>query len=331
MWQQQGAQAHAGEPVTAQVEQTTLTSQVRLNATLTYGDPVELPAGSGIITALPTAGSVIERGQQVYEAEGRPVVLFQGARPFWRPLSADSEPGTDVKQLEENLAALGFFSEEPDERFDWVTRQAVRDWQKSLGVSQTGAFSPADVVVTDAPGIRISQVTAALGDEGASPATYTETTLRAVAKLSAAQARELTADTPVRVVLPDGTEIEAALSEVDPGGQPIPGSDQSTSPTATIEFADQSEVAGSGPAAVRVIVGDATDQTETLVVPVTALLAVPDGGYAVEVLLRGEIVRTPVEVGLIADARAQVLASGSDIEGRSGPVLATGDQVVLSR
>ena len=109
------------------------------------------------------------------------------------------------------------------------------------------------------------------------------------------------------------------------------GSDQTTSPTATIEFPDQSQVAKAGPTSVRVTVGDDTDTTATLVVPVTALLATADGGYAVEVLLQGQTVRTPVEVGLVADARAQILHSGGDVTGKSGPVLAAGDMVVLSR
>lgn len=319
------------EPVTGQVERATLTSQVRLNGDLTYGGTVALPASVGTITALPGPGTTIKKGKEVYEADGRPIVLFQGPRPFWRALSVGSDPGQDIRQLEENLAALGFFSGKPDEIFDWRTRQAVRDWQHSLGVPETGAFSPGDVVVARAPGIRIAQITAALGQQAASPATYTETTLRVVAKLTAAQARELRVGTPVTVILPDGTEAKTTLSALDPGGRPISGSDQTTSPTATIEFPNQSKVAKAGPTSVRVVVGDKSNESETLVVPVTALVATPDGGYAVEISANGRTVRTPVEVGLVADARAQILNSGSNIEGKSGPVLKAGDLVVLAQ
>ncbi|MFT4029410.1 MAG: peptidoglycan-binding protein [Protaetiibacter sp.] len=323
--------AAASEPVTAAVELTTLTSRVRLNAQLSYGDAAPLPAAGGTITVLPAAGSVVETGHQVYEADGHPVVLFRGSRPFWRELSVDSEDGEDIRQLQQNLAGLGLYSGTADGDFGWETRQAVRDWQKSLGVAQTGVFSPSTVVVADAPGIRIAQLTARLGDTGASPATYTETSLRATAKLTEAQARELTAGTPVTVTLPDGSEIDTELAAVDPGGQPTGDGDATTSPSATVEFPDQTQVAAAGAVSVRITIRDDTEQTPTLVVPATALVATADGGYAVEVYADGRITRTPVEIGLVADARVQLLASGTELDGGDGPVIAAGDLVVLAR
>ncbi|MFT3799366.1 peptidoglycan-binding protein [Microbacterium sp.] len=323
--------AVASEPVTAAVELATLTSRVRLNGQLTYGDAAPLPAAAGTITVLPAEGEVIEAGQRVYESDGAPVVLFRGARPFWRELSVDSTDGEDIRQLQQNLTDLGFYTGNVDGAFGWLTRQAVRDWQKSLGREQTGVFSPSSVVVADAPGIRIAQVTAHLGDVGTSPATSTATTLRATAKLTAAQARELVAGTPVTVTLPGGTEIDTTLAAVDAGGQPTGDGEATTSPSATIEFADQEAVAAAGAVAVRVTVADDQEQPATLVVPVTALLATADGGYAVEVYAGGEIVRTPVQLGLVADARAQIIASGTGVDGGTGPVLAEGDLVVLAR
>lgn len=323
--------AEAAEPVTAPVELATLTDQLRLAAQLSYGDAIPLPAAAGVLTALPAAGSVVELGQRVYEADGRPVVLLQGERPFWRGLEVGVEDGEDVRQLEQSLAALGFAPGTVDTRFDWRTRQAVRAWQKSLGLPQTGAFAPADAVVARAPSIRIAQLTARLGDAGASPARYTETVLRASARLTEAQARELTAGTPVTVVLPDGTELDAELASVDPGGQPTGDGEATTKPSATVEFPDQATVAAAGPVAVRIVVRRSEEQPMTLVVPATALLATPDGGYAVEVRRDDGIVRVPVEIGLVADARVQVRASGSEIDGNEGPVLAAGDLVVLAR
>lgn len=323
--------ATPSEPVTAAVELTTLTGQVRLNAQLSYGTAAPLPAAAGTITVLPAAGAVVQTGQRVYEADGQPVVLFRGARPFWRELSVDSTVGEDIRQLQQNLTDLGFYGGDVDGGFDRLTRRAVRDWQASLGVAQTGVFSPASVVVADAPGIRIAQLTARLGDTGTSPATYTETTLRATAKLTEAQARELTAGTPVTVALPDGELIDTTLAAVDPGGQPTGDGDATTSPSATIEFADQVAVAAAGAVAVRVTIRDDEELTPALVVPATALVATSGGGYAVEVYTDGTITRTPVTIGRVADARVQVLASGTDLDGAAGPVLAAGDLVVLAR
>lgn len=322
--------AEAAEPVTAAVEMATLTTQVRLSGQLSYGEAAPLPAAAGTITVLPAAGETVLVGERVYEADGAPVVLFRGSRPFWRELSVGSSDGKDVRQLQSNLAALGFLDAKPTGRYGSLTRQAVHDWQKSIGVPRTGVFSPSSVVVADAPGIRIERTTARLGEVDASPATYTSTTLRATAKLTAAQARTLAVGTPIAVTLPDGASIDAELAAVDPGGLPTGDGDAVTPPTATVEFEDQAQVADAGAVAVRIVIRDDEEQPETLVVPATALLATPDGGYAVEVWDGASATRTPVTIGLVADARAQVLASGADAGG-DGRVLAPGDLVVLAR
>lgn len=339
VWKPWESTADAAEPaettgtVTVPAEMGTLSSQLKLNATLGYGDPVEFPAASGVLTVLPAPGQVIEAGQQVYETDGRPVILLEGARPFWRDLSTDAADGQDVMQLEQNLARFGFFDGEPDARFDWVTREAVRQWQKDLGLPVTGTVAATDVVVVNAPSIRIAQATGKLGQTGVSPATYTATTLTAVAKLTPAQARELSAGTAVTVVLPDGTELDNTIAAVDPGGQPTEEEGQTTPPTATIEFPDQEQLAAIGPASIRVIVQNSEESEETLVVPATALIATAKNGYAVEVLAGDRIVRVPVQIGLIADARVQVLASGPDVEDAPSDarVLVAGDEVVISR
>ena len=71
---------------------------------------------------------------------------------------------------------------------------------------------------------------------------------------------------------------------------------------------------------------------ETLIVPVTALLATARDAYAVEVQTADGIIRVPVEIGLVADARVQITASGPDVRGAAaGPSLDAGDEVVISR
>jgi peptidoglycan hydrolase-like protein with peptidoglycan-binding domain len=329
-WSQSAAET--APPVTAAVERAALTSQVRLNGQLGYGDAAPLPPASGMITALPASGVVVGTGERVYEVEGAPVVLFRGERPFWRELSIGAADGEDVRQLEQNLSDLGLLDGGVDARFDRRTSAAVREWQRSLGLAPSGAFSPGTVVVAASPGMRIDQVTARPGDPaGTSPAMVTGTTLRATARLTAAQAGALVAGAAVTVILPDGSEIDAQLAAVDPGGQPTGEGETATSPTATVEFQDQSQVARAGAVAVRVVIRDAEDQPVTLVVPVTALLATAEGDYAVEVWDGERAVRTPVAIGSVVDARAQVLASGAELDGGDGAALAEGDLVVLAR
>jgi peptidoglycan hydrolase-like protein with peptidoglycan-binding domain len=304
----------AAPAVTTPVVRGTLINELRLNATLGYDDPVELPAAAGMLTALPAVGKVVKVGAAVYEADGRPVILLKGTRPFWRELARGIRDGKDVLQLERNLARLGFFTREPDTRFDWWTGDAVRRWQRELGVPVTGAVATSDVVVVNAPSIRVSQVTGRLGQTAASPLSYTATTLRAV-------------------VLSDGKKVKSTLAAVDPGGEPAKEEGQTTPPTAVIEFPDQERVADAGPGTVRVLVKNRAKTDETLIVPATALIATGRDSYAVEVVTAEGIVRVPVAIGLVADARVQVLASGGEVDGAPTDArrLAEGDEAVLSR
>ena len=114
---------------TAKVQRTDLIDREDLAGTLGFGEPTELAVGRpGVITALPAAGTVVERGGSVAEVNGLPVPLLFGTRPFWRkltaePVGADGQPtdqleGPDVRILEENLQALGFIDSGSDAKVD---------------------------------------------------------------------------------------------------------------------------------------------------------------------------------------------------------------------
>jgi peptidoglycan hydrolase-like protein with peptidoglycan-binding domain len=316
-----GTVADATAAVTATAERTTLTSDLILNGTLSYGDDVSLPGGRGTVTRLPKAGDVIAVGQALYEVDGKPVIALRGDRPFWRDLSDGMTAGSDVLQLEQNLAALGFGADVTvDTEFTWATASAVKDWQESLGLERTGVVALGDVIAVDAPSVRVASVTAKLGDQGGSPLTYTSTVLGVVAKLTDAQAREILASTPVMVTLPDGTDLPATIISIDPGGQPTGTEGKTTSATAAITFEDSAAAQGLGLRAVKVKLASST-VADALVIPVTALVATLDGGYAVDVLKNGKTLRVAVEVGLIADTRVQV----------TGGELAEGDVVVVAQ
>lgn len=309
-------------PATVTVERTTLTANLQLNGTLSYGDIVDLPGRNGTVTRLPAAGTEIAVGQAIYEVDGRPVIAVRGDRPFWRDLAEGIPNGPDVQQLEQFLADSGFGDDlTVDQEFTWVTQQRVEDWQESLGLEETGVVALGDIVAVNAPSVRVSSVTGELGDSAsASPLSYTSTQLRVVAKLTDAQARELLPATVVTIVLPDGTKAQGTITEIDPGGVPT-GQDGKTTPaTASVEFDDPSVAAGIGLRAVKVLLAS-EEVADALVVPVTALVATLDGGYAVDVVRDGKQVRVAVELGLIADSRAQVV--GGD--------LAEGDAVVVAQ
>ena len=210
------------------------------------------------------------------------MVLLEGERPFWRELSSDSDDGQDAAT--EHLP-YWFFDEADSIRLVDSMLCAVG---RGTGLPVTGKVAVSDVVVVNAPSIRISHVTADLGHTGVSPATYTATALRVVAPLTPAQARDLTANTPVTVVLPEGTEHASVIASIDPGGQPTGEEGQITPPTAVIEFPDQEQVSPDELGSIQVVVQSAETGEETLIVPATALIATAEDSYAVEVRARGK-------------------------------------------
>jgi hypothetical protein len=124
---------------TATIEQGTLSGAKTVSGVLDYADTRDLQAGiGGILTHLPTPGSEIGQGGELYRVDNTPVTLFLGDLPRGAP----SNPGwTTVRtlQLQQNLKALGFYDGEPDGEYGWATVQAVRDWQKATGQSGPAA------------------------------------------------------------------------------------------------------------------------------------------------------------------------------------------------
>ena len=145
-------------------------SRTEVDGTLGYaGELKALNQLQGTVTAVPKAGTVIERGQSLFSVQNRPVPLLYGALPAWRAFAEGMTDGPDVRQLEENLVALGHAT---SSNSPWTTRSprrptaAVKRWQASLGVEQTGVVEPGQAVFL--PGaLRVGEVQAEVGGERA--------------------------------------------------------------------------------------------------------------------------------------------------------------------
>lgn len=325
-----------GGRTSARVVRTDLVDREDLDGTLGFGTPVDLAIGrQGVITALPPAGTVVERGGSVAEVNGLPVPLLVGSRPFWRKLTADPVgpdglptdqlSGPDVRILEENLQALGFIDADSDAKVDDTftgsTANAVKAWQKSLGMPETGVVDPVDVVVHDGP-VRISGHQAAVGAQSGGPVlsiTGTERTI--TVQLAADRQGLLAVADAVEVDLPDGTTAPATVTTV--GTVVTPGDEmQGTSDTIEIVVGlDDPAAAGtydSTPVVVSVVRSRANG---VLAVPVGALMALSEGGYAVERIDAGDdagdgTTLVGVQIGAFADGLVQVegdLAEGDEV------------------
>jgi peptidoglycan hydrolase-like protein with peptidoglycan-binding domain len=278
----------------------------------------------GTITALPAQGAVLERGQSVYQVDAKPVPLFYAEIPLYRDLAAGMTDGPDVRAVEENLKALGFSGfGTPDTRFTTATANAIKRWQKSLGLEQTGVLGMGDVVVTRGP-VRVATVTAELGGQGnGALLAYTSTDRAVTVELTASQKNLAKPGDKVALTIagrPAQGTI-AALAPVADDGNSDPRGNQSQEQKFTVTITlDDPAAAGdldAGSVDVRFTTGT---REQVLAVPVGALLALAEGGYAVEVVEDTGHRLVAVTPGLFADGQVEV----------SGPELRAGMRVVTT-
>jgi peptidoglycan hydrolase-like protein with peptidoglycan-binding domain len=313
------------EVQTASVEQRSMETAAELDGTLGYEGSFAVGAGStGTVTRVPDAGDVIERGEVLYELDGtvRPRLLY-GERPLWRPMGPGMGDGADVLQLERNLEALGYAPKKLDVDRDWDrhTTRAVKRWQKAIGVKRDGTLDGADMAFL--PGaVRVAGVAAEPGTSvGPGTPVLDATSAGRVVTLDLSASRQdlVAPGQAVTVELPDGTLAAGTVREV--GRVASTAQDGTTTVPVTVDVDDPSALPAldAAPVAVHVV----TERREdVLAVPVNALVALLEGGYAVEVVGDDDTRRyVGVETGLFQDGMVEV----------SGDGLAAGDTVVTAR
>ncbi|MEV7521871.1 peptidoglycan-binding domain-containing protein [Streptomyces sp. NPDC091371] len=306
------------------VEQGSLSSSIQLTGALAYDAPTPVVAsGKGTLTGLPVVGAVVRAGETLYEVDGQPVVLMTGDRPLWRDLGPDVSEGPDVEQLERNLVKLGHakgLALTADRKFTPATAAAVKRWQRSLGLLESGTVPLGGVAMLPQESARVQQVSAQIGAavSGSSVVTVTRTDLVVTAQPAENQISRFKPDGRARVKLADGTVVEGRIRSLvrgsagggdDKSGGSGDGSGAKTTVTIALDGQEQAQRAGLYAVTVSVV-GDTADNA--LVVPVTALLALDGGGYGVRVADGSDRSDGPaprlvrVQLGLIADAKAQI-------------------------
>ncbi len=128
-------------------------SSINLN---TVAEWTPLPVGSNLAVGTVTtvdvaAGDEVQSGSRLYSVNLRPVVIAEGSIPAFQML-AQGMKGQDVAQLQQMLTTGGFYTGAVDGGFGYRTGQAVKAWQKSLGVPQDGMVQAGDIIyVPDLP------------------------------------------------------------------------------------------------------------------------------------------------------------------------------------
>jgi multidrug efflux pump subunit AcrA (membrane-fusion protein) len=304
---------------TATVERRDLVQYETVQGTLGYGDSRTLYAqGGGTVTALRRPGTIVRRGEALYWRDGKPVTLMFGSVPMWRRLDRASPNGVDIRELERNLVALGYDpydAIEIDDSWDPATTAAVKRWQADLGLPETGAVEPGDVVFL--PGSRrIGQQKTTLGavlQPGAEVMDTTSMNRIVAIDLDADKRSLVRKGDKVRVDLPDGSTVRGTITSVSKVAEtqqdPQTGEQTTTIPV-KVALARGSKTGTFDETPVDVSLAKEKAKG-VLSVPVSALLALAEGGYAVEVVnADGSTRLVRVVPGLYADSFVQITGRG---------------------
>ncbi|MEU8803661.1 peptidoglycan-binding protein [Spirillospora sp. NPDC048819] len=303
------AAAHGSlPPATAPIERTTLVETQDVEGALGYGAARTVTgAGRGTLTWLPGAGSVISRGRPVYRVDNKPVPLLYGKLPLYRTLFTGKE-GADVRQLEQNLRALGYTGFTVDDAYSAATAAAVKRWQDDLGVEETGRVERGAAAIASGR-IRVAERKAHVGDELGGPVlTYTGTTRVVSVDLDVRYQRLAKKGAEVEIELPSGDTAKGKITSVgkvaEQGEQDRPATVE-----VTIAVGGQKSLGSydKAPVGVRLT---ANRHRDVLAVPIGALLAQGDGGYAVQVVQDGRVRTVPVETGVFTEGQVEISGSG---------------------
>ncbi|MEU4239294.1 efflux RND transporter periplasmic adaptor subunit [Actinoplanes sp. NPDC026619] len=311
----------AGEPVaepttaveTVALERRDLSTTRKLDGTIGFGTPRPLAGHTdATVTWLPAVGATIKRGRQLFRADDKPVMLFYGSMPLYRPIAGKNLTGRDVRIIAENLRALGYdFGRLPVEDGASVLTDgliaAVKRWQKDVGRPVTGTIAVGDVEVL--PGaVRVDSI-AALPGSPANAALMSVTSTRKVITVSAelSEAAAVERGDAVTVTLPDDRTVKARILAV---GRTVTTADGGVADgppklTVSVTVDDPATIAKLDSAAVRVNIAGKTVKG-ALAAPIEALIALTEGGYAVQ----GPDGLVAVQTGMFADGWVQISGDG---------------------
>ncbi|MEU6721223.1 peptidoglycan-binding protein [Nonomuraea sp. NPDC046802] len=323
----------------AAVRKGRLSSQINQSGTLSYlaqadGSPYSIiNHATGIYTWLPKPGQQIKCGAMLYRVGDTPVALLCGRVPMFRALAA-GDSGRDIRQLNKNLVKLGYADgnglKTSSDYFGWRTEAALERLQDDLGADETGALGLGAAVVLPGP-LRIGKMIAKLGANagpGAPVAEATSNDRQVTVNLNPSQQSEVKVGNAVRITLPGNRTtagVVRRIGTVASAGSGASGGSGSSAATIPvyIRLKRPADARGLDHAPVQVQITTAGVKN-ALIVPVTALVALAGGEYAVETRDPAGAQRlVPITLGLFDDANGVVQVKGDLTPGQHVVVPAT--------
>jgi len=264
-------------------------------------------------------------------------VLLYGDQPAWRGFHAGMGHGTDLDQLKSNLIALGYVdvvSLMEEIGFGDETTIAVKKMQKYHGLAETGRielgqviFLPGRSVVdyspsfpntgtqfnTGSPLLEITTIESVLTVVDSGNVNTTQESLQRVrTSIPVADQDLIEIGAKVEIELPDQIVISGSIEDIGTVAV-IPQGNQAGDPylEVTISVDGTPELTQWTGALVTVSVTKHL-ASNALAAPVTSLLALLGGGYALELPGEESNILVPVEVGIFADGWVEI--KGTNLE-----------------
>ena len=308
----------AAPPATATVQQGAVSATTPVNGTLGYAGSYTVRGqgsnGGATLTWLPATGTIVGQGHVLYRTgNGTPIILLYGHVPDWRAMS-EGTTGADVTQLNHDLVALGYASAADIEAlgwdyYSWDTNYAIQLLEEHYGVSYpSGSLALGDVVF-EPQAIRIASFSAIIGESGSgSIMTATSNKHQIVVALSTSEQSQVKTGDPVTVTMPGGSTADGTITSI---GTVASGTGSSATVNVYVQLKDPKSAGTLDQAPVTVNITNSHASNVTIV-PVTALLAQPGGGYAVEVVGAGNTRHlVDVTTGVFDDSSGMVQVTGN--------------------
>ena len=113
------------------------------------------PAAGGIVTRVPGEGAELSRGDSIMEIDGRPVLVFYGERPMWRPVGPAPDGFGDGRS---RCRATGtqprspwlLARSGPDQVLDEDTVRLIRDWRSDAGLDRSDTVELGRILYVEA-------------------------------------------------------------------------------------------------------------------------------------------------------------------------------------
>ena len=216
---------------TAKVTQQTLNDTETADGELGFGTTTTaVNRAAGTITGLPDSGQELRRGSTVYSVDNKPTTLLYGALPAYRRL-ADGSEGPDVRQLEQNLQALGYTGFTVDDEYTARPPRRSRSGRRTLAWTRPAWSSSAASCsrpAHDPRGQRARRRRARRSARASTVLTYTGTAKAVTVELDAADQRLAQAKREgqrhaARTARPSPARIERGVDGDQPGREPGQG------------------------------------------------------------------------------------------------------------